>query len=48
MFMICYCASGSVVMAMKGKVEGKVFPVHTMKAYGRSEDTAPLILNLGP
>jgi hypothetical protein len=46
--MASFRVSCSVVIAMKGKGEGKVFPVHTTKAYGWSKDTAPLILNLGP
>jgi len=31
-----------------GKItKGQVVPIHAMKAYRRSTDTAPIILNLG-
>ena len=48
MFVICFHASGSAVIATKDEGERKVFPFHTMKAYGWSKGTAPLILNIGP
>jgi len=32
---------------IKGKIRGKLVPVHAMKAYSESRGTAPLILNLG-